>query len=173
MSAPKMTPAEVLAVMDAAIDEADSVSVMPLTKARAAVAALVAERDEYKREAAAQLQEMEDMHTLIMRQGDLLTGVVNAIRGEPAELCRHSHHNAPELAANVVAERDGLQVGHDALLTVRETLKRECEALKAERDALREALRQCLPQMHKNFPCSDKDAAFKQGRAALAGDGHE
>lgn len=40
-----MTPAEVLAVMDAAIDEADSVSVMPLTKARAAVAALVAELD--------------------------------------------------------------------------------------------------------------------------------
>jgi hypothetical protein len=38
-----MPIAEVLAVLDAAIDEADSVSVMPLTKARAAVAALVAE----------------------------------------------------------------------------------------------------------------------------------
>jgi hypothetical protein len=97
-------------------------------------AALVAERESFKREAAAQLQEMEDMHTLIMRQGDLLTGVVNAIRGEPAENCRHSHHDAAELAAKVVAERD-------RLLTVREVLKRECEALKAERDALRALLR--------------------------------
>lgn len=173
MSESKMTPAEVLAVMDMCaehIPEGCEVYREQLEQARTAVEALVAEREAFKREAAVQLEEMEGMHELIVRQGDLLTGVVNAIRGEPAELCRHSHHDAPELAAGVVAERD-------ALLTVRETLKRECEALKAERDALREALKKLLEA------ADDSDGAcygtlgtgFVRGIAsdALAGAGHE
>lgn len=119
-----MTTADLLAVMDRNIEQTEQTMRLrmhpatgggnlprndDLREARAAVAALVAEREAFKREAAVQLEEMEGMHELIVRQGDLLTGVVNAIRGEPAELCRHSHHDAPELAAGVVAERDALR----------------------------------------------------------------
>lgn len=43
-------------------------------------------------------EEESDGHRLIARQGKLLTGVVNAIRGEPDEMSMHSHHDAPELA---------------------------------------------------------------------------
>ncbi len=46
---------------------------------------------------------------LIQRQGKLLTGVVNAIRGEPKPLHTWSHHDAPELAAQLVLERDLLR----------------------------------------------------------------
>lgn len=47
----------------------------------------------------AALKQEADFHFhLISRQGRLLTGVVNAIRGQPGELQSWSHHDAPELA---------------------------------------------------------------------------
>jgi hypothetical protein len=42
--------------------------------------------------------EAEGNYQLIQRQGKLLTGVVNALRGEPGPLSSHSHHDAPLLA---------------------------------------------------------------------------
>lgn len=47
---------------------------------------------------AALEQEEHFVHRLNTRQTKLLTGVVNAIRGEPDELTLWSHHDAPELA---------------------------------------------------------------------------
>jgi len=41
-------------------------------------------------------------HKLISRQGKLLTGVVDALRGPPGPLALHSHHDAPVLAARAV-----------------------------------------------------------------------
>lgn len=49
-------------------------------------------------------EEVADQHTLIQRQGDLLTGAVNALRGEPPELTWWSHHDVAERAAGLVAE---------------------------------------------------------------------
>lgn len=61
------------------------------------------ERDE----AVAELEnDQAEEHQLILRQGELLTGVVNALRGDPAPLYLHSHHDAAELASEVLAERD-------------------------------------------------------------------
>ena len=48
--------------------------------------------------------EAEINHRLISRQSDLLTGVANALRGEPDELSTHSHHDLPERARAVVGE---------------------------------------------------------------------
>lgn len=50
------------------------------------------------------IQEERDLHRLCMRQSDLLTGVVNAIRGKPPERTLWSHHDAPELAEGVVKQ---------------------------------------------------------------------
>lgn len=54
-------------------------------------------------------------HPLITRQGDLLTGVANALRGQPPELTSWSHHDLPELAVKTVAERDRLRAALDAV----------------------------------------------------------
>lgn len=52
-------------------------------------------------------REVQEQHDLIWRQAELLTGVVNAIRGEPPELVWWSHHDAPELARKAMrAYRD-------------------------------------------------------------------
>ncbi|MBZ2197253.1 hypothetical protein [Occultella gossypii] len=54
------------------------------------------------------IAEVDGMHALIQRQGDLLTGVVNALRGDPPPLVSWSHHDAPELAADAEAEVERL-----------------------------------------------------------------
>lgn len=51
-------------------------------------------------------ERLDGCYRTITRQRDLLTGVVNAIKGPPPELVRWSHHDAPQLAAQVVRERD-------------------------------------------------------------------
>jgi hypothetical protein len=56
---------------------------------------------------AGELQtELDDTHALILRQGALLTGVANALRGEPPALTTWSHHDVVERAkgAAVVVE---------------------------------------------------------------------
>lgn len=55
------------------------------------------------------IQEEDDLHALCMRQGDILTGVVNAIKGAPPERTLWSHHDAAILALNIVTERDDLR----------------------------------------------------------------
>jgi hypothetical protein len=44
-------------------------------------------------------EEIEEYSSLLTRQGDLLTGVANALKGPPPELTSWSHHDLPELAA--------------------------------------------------------------------------
>ena len=68
-----------------------------IAAAREAVPALLDEVAELR-------EEMESSDQLSDRQSKLLTGVVNAIRGEPPELQLWSHHDAPELAAGIMAE---------------------------------------------------------------------
>lgn len=53
----------------------------------------------------AELEEEEvSMTDVIIRQGDLLRGVVNALKGPPPPDTSWSHHDAPELAQNLVNE---------------------------------------------------------------------
>lgn len=43
------------------------------------------------------------------RQGHLLTATVNVLRGDPPPLTSWSHHDIPELAADLVAEAESLR----------------------------------------------------------------
>jgi len=53
--------------------------------------------------------EAEHYDDLIARQGALLRGVVNAIKGPPPDDTLWSHHDAPELAEGVMAELEALR----------------------------------------------------------------
>ena len=69
--------------------------------------------------AAAELAELraedETSHALIVKQAKLLTGVANALRGEPEPLHLHSHHDLPELAAELRAELERLRAFYDSV----------------------------------------------------------
>lgn len=47
--------------------------------------------------------ERAGQHALIQRQADLLTGVANALKGQPPELCMHDHSQLPLVAASKMA----------------------------------------------------------------------
>lgn len=47
-------------------------------------------------------EEVDGSYSLTEKQGNLLTGVVNAIRGKPSELTLWSHHDASELTTMMV-----------------------------------------------------------------------
>lgn len=48
--------------------------------------------------------EAEEYHQLITRQGDLLTGVANALRGDPPPLTMWDHSDLPARAARLRAD---------------------------------------------------------------------
>lgn len=66
------------------------------------------EHDVYCAPPKAECEECEFLGEVIHRQGKLLTGVVNALKGQPPELTAWSHHDAPDLVASLVGERDDL-----------------------------------------------------------------
>lgn len=67
--------------------------------------------------------EVEDDYRLITRQGELLTGVVDAIRGrEPGVM--HSHHDAPDLVRALVAEVEKLRAEVESLRATNRRLNR-------------------------------------------------
>lgn len=53
-------------------------------------------------------KEIEGLQNLVFRQSNLLTGVVNAVRGEPDPDSLHSHHDAADLVKHLINERDNL-----------------------------------------------------------------
>lgn len=59
--------------------------------------------------------ELSDTRELVQRQSDLLTGAVNALRGQPPELTLWSHHDVGDLARSLVEERDALREEVEAL----------------------------------------------------------
>lgn len=81
-----------------------------LTETQRALAAMVIERDEMAAKYTRLLRTVDEMreeenasYELISRQGDLLRGVVNALKGEPPPDTLWSVHDAPQLAAAMVA----------------------------------------------------------------------
>ena len=57
-------------------------------------------------EMAPDADEVDYLDALLSRQSAILTGVANALRGDPGPLASHSHHDLAERAAAAVAERD-------------------------------------------------------------------
>jgi hypothetical protein len=55
---------------------------------------LTAQRDEAR-------AELDASHSLIVRQGDILRGVANVLRGEPGPLASHGHHDLAERATEM------------------------------------------------------------------------
>ena len=55
-------------------------------------------------ETAPDADEIDHLDALLARQHAILTGVANALRGDPGPLASHSHHDLAERAAAVVAE---------------------------------------------------------------------
>jgi hypothetical protein len=48
--------------------------------------------------------ELDYLDALLARQSAILTGVANALRGDPGPLASHGHHDLAERAAAMVAE---------------------------------------------------------------------
>lgn len=48
-------------------------------------------------------EEIGGLQDSLIRQGNILTGVANALKGEPGELQMHSHHDLAERAAQAKA----------------------------------------------------------------------
>ena len=147
----------------------------------AALRSLAKERDE----AVAEVAEYEP---ITMRQASLLRGVVEAIKGKPPESVTWSHHDAPELAAAVVAELPKLV---DAVRDIARRFDERVAPIEAERDAalarekrLRELLDAVAQEGHtmgriyaaggeKLSPAEEfaRVSAMVMCKAALAGEG--
>lgn len=131
-----------------------------------------------EQERIAQLeQDVEEYDGILGRQGDLLTGVANALRGQPPELTTWSHHDLPERAQALLDERD-------TLLRTALTKDERNEAIAALYDRLFEAKRYVADskrtieahQDHQTCCISglvDRErehlAAFKQRRDSIVG----
>ena len=75
----------------------------PRDQGEALARRLHAEREAVVAELDRTRDEVDALESLVARQADILTGVANALRGEPASLASHSHHDLAERAAAMVA----------------------------------------------------------------------
>ena len=82
--------------------------------------------------------EVDRLDALLARQHAILTGVADALRGDPGPLASHSHHDLAERAAAMVRERD----------------------------ALRDAARECLDALEAPAPVWDADESEHDEHAA-------
>ncbi len=124
------------------------------------------EREELRRE-------VDHLDALLARQRAILTGVANALRGDPGPLASHSHHDLAERAAAVVAERDAAVA--DAararaayatdLAGLRAEVRRADDARAAWRD-LRDAAREMLTALEAPAPVWDADESEHDAHAA-------
>lgn len=79
--------------------------------------------------------EEDNSYQLVARQGALLTGVVNALRGNPPPDTMWSHHDAVELAEKMMAELAEVKRDIDRSNRV-QTLEAELALVTADRDTL-------------------------------------
>mgnify|MGYP003647206242 CR=1 FL=1 len=68
-----------------------------------ALRARLAEMAQRARDEMAGASEVDHLDALLARQHAILTGVANALRGDPGPLASHSHHDLAERAAAMVA----------------------------------------------------------------------
>ena len=111
---------------------------------------LHAEREAVVAELDRTREEVDALESLVARQADILTGVANALRGDPGPLASHSHHDLAERAAAMVALLAVTQSSLEAASSGRrvtacddiERLQRERDAAECERDALYDTARE-------------------------------
>ena len=103
-----------------------------------ALRARLAEMAQRARDEMAGASEVDHLDALLARQHAILTGVANALRGDPGPLASHSHHDLAERAAAMVRERD----------------------------ALRDAARECLDALEAPAPVWDADESEHDEHAA-------
>jgi hypothetical protein len=93
----------------------------------ATIAGGIVEREELRRE-------VDRLDALLSRQHAILTGVANALRGDPGPLASHSHHDLAERAAAVVRERDDLRDAAREILAALEAPAPVWDADESEHD---------------------------------------
>ena len=119
------------------------------------------------REETEDASEVDYLDALLARQHAILTGVANALRGDPGPLASHSHHDLAERAAAMVALLAVTQASLEAASSGRRvTVVDEVERLQRERDALRDAARECLDALEAPAPVWDADESEHDGHAA-------
>ena len=117
--------------------------------------------------------EIDHLDALLARQHAILTGVANALRGDPGPLASHSHHDLAERAAAVVAERDAAVAdaarARAAYATDLAGLRAEVRRADDERAAwrdLRDAARGMLTVLEAPAPVWDADESEHDAHAA-------
>jgi len=117
--------------------------------------------------------EIDHLDALLARQHAILTGVANALRGDPGPLASHSHHDLAERAAAVVAERDAAVAdaarARAAYATDLAGLRAEVRRADDERAAwrgLRDAARGMLAALEAPAPVWDADESEHDEHAA-------
>ena len=118
---------------------------------------------------------------LIARQRDILTAVADALKGAPAALSSHSHHDLGEVARRVVSERDDLRAkaGDDhpwgqwaqAFQRERDEARRQRDAAEHEGDDARaevETLRAALYEARTQRMDAWEDEDLAKARAETA-----
>ena len=139
--------------------------------------------------------EVDHLDALLARQHAILTGVANALRGDPGPFASHSHHDLAERAAAMVAVLAVTQASLEAassgrrvtvvdeverlqreIATLRAAYTQDLDGLRAElrradderatwRD-LRDAARECLDALEAPAPVWDADESEHDGHAA-------
>lgn len=110
--------------------------------------------------------EAEVNHKLIVRQSDLLTRAVNAIKGEPPELAKWSHHDVPELTREVVAQLEAsrAQCGEDGQLPLQPIIDSRFRA-----NSVVQFLLDNGPHDMNTLACEEFDDADREQFAQLIG----
>jgi len=117
--------------------------------------------------------EVDELHAIVARQRAILTGVANALRGDPGPLASHSHHDladraAAMVAALAVATRSLEAASGERLTTCDELarLSREVTTVTRERDASRDVAREMLTALEAPAPVWDADESEHDAHAA-------
>ena len=104
--------------------------------------------------------EVDYLDELLSRQHAILTGVANALRGDPGPLASHSHHDLAELAAAMVALLAVTQRSLEAASSGRRvTVVDEIERLQREIATLRAASAQDLDGLRAELRRADDERA--------------
>ena len=119
-------------------------------------------------------EEIERLRDLVIRQGTQLRRIVNIVRGDPAEGCAHSTHDAADLVYGLKMHSDqyAMAVEHEqrAAQPVRQPLTREQEAAHELLEALREIADDYAGRFDLDDPSTNPGIRYTitQARAAIA-----
>ena len=115
--------------------------------------------------AAPTADEVDRLDALLARQHAILTGVANALRGDPGPLASHSHHDLAERAAAVVAMLAVTQASLEAASSGRRvTVVDEIERLQREIATLRAAYASDLDGLRAELRRADDERAAWRDR---------